>query len=301
MKVSVPLTAWWLTLASAALAAPYPLSVTDDLGVTVTLEREPERVVAMMPSHTETLCALDACDKLVGVDDFTNYPPETDDLPRLGGAFSPNIEAILALEPDLVLADESSDLAAALRNAGVTVYAGTAQTFDEAFEKFAVLGQLVNRELEAALLVERVRGEIEAIAAQTEALEGVSVYYEIDPTPFSVGPGSFIGVLLAKAGGENIVTEDLGDFPQLDPEYVIAADPEVIIVSEEDAGALPERPGWAGISAVQQGRVVTTDAVTRDAISRPGPRMVEAVRFFARALHPEVFGEPEAVRGAASR
>lgn len=293
MKVSAPLTALWLTLASAALAAPYPLSVTDDLGVTVTLEREPERVVTMIPSHTETLCALDACDKLVGVDEFSNYPPEIDDLPRLGGAFSPNVEAILALEPDLVVTDEYSDLATALRNAGVTVYAGTAQTFDEAFEKFEVLGQLVNRELEAALLVERVRGEIGAIAEQTEALPLVSVYYEIDPTPFSAGPTSFIGALLARAGGENIVTEDLGDFPQLDPEYVIAADPEVIIVSVEDAAGLVERPGWAGISAVQEGRVVTTDAVTRDVISRPGPRMVEAVRFFAQALHPEVFGAPE--------
>jgi iron complex transport system substrate-binding protein len=301
MKVPALLTALWLALPSAALAAPYPLSVTDDLGVTVTLEREPERVVAMMPSHTETLCAIGACDKLVGVDDFSNYPPETDDLPRLGGAFTPNLEAIIALEPDLVLADESSDLAAALRNAGVTVYAGTAQTFEETFEKFEVLGQLVNREIEAALLVERVRGEIDAIAEQAEALEPVSVYYEIDPTPFSVGPASFIGVLLAKAGGDNIVTADLGDFPQLEPEFVIAADPEVIIVSEEDADALAERPGWANITAIAQGRVVTTDAVTRDTISRPGPRMVDAVRFFAQALHPEVFGEPEPAQGATTR
>ena len=100
-------------------------------------------------------------------------------------------------------------------------------------------------------------------------------------------------MLLSRAGGENIVTPDLGDFPQLDPEYIVAADPAVIIIGENDAAALPERPGWAGIEAVEGGRVVPTDGLLNDAISRPGPRLVEAVRFFAQALHPEVFGPPE--------
>lgn len=288
-------------LLSFATATTYPYIVTDDLGVEITLNAEPERVVAMIPSHTETLCALKACDKLVGVDQYSNFPERVQSLPKLGSAFSPNLEAIVALEPDLVLVDESSDLANALRQLGVTVYAGTAQTFDEVFEKFEVLGALVNRETEAALLSGRVEGGIRAISERASLLEPTSVYYEIDATPYSVGPESFIGVLLSRAGGTNIVTADLGEFPQLDPEYVVASNPEVIIVNERDADALPERAGWASISAVENGRVVVTNSTLDDAISRPGPRMVEAVQFFARALHPEVFGTPETPRAPTSR
>jgi len=288
-------------LLSFAAATSYPYTVTDDLGNEVTLFAEPQRVVAMIPSHTETLCAVDACDKLVGVDEYSNFPERISDLPKLGSAFSPNLEAIVALEPDLVLTDESSDLAQALRQVGIPVYAGTAQTFSEVFEKFAVLGALVNRETETALLSGRVEGGVRAISERARILPPASFYFEIDPTPYSVGPNSFIGVLLRRAGGENIVTEGLGDFPQLDPEYIVAADPEVIIVSERDAATLPERSGWATISAVEEGRVVPTTSVIDDAISRPGPRMVDAVRFFAQALHPEVFGPPETLRAPVSR
>lgn len=289
MKVFVAIV--WLF--SFATATTYPYTATDDLGFEVTLEAEPLRVVAMIPSHTETLCAVDACDKLVGVDQFSNFPERVNALPKLGSAFSPNVEAIVALQPDLVLTDESSDLAGSLRQAGIPVYAGTAQTYDEVFDKFEVLGALLNRETEAALLSGRVEGGVRAISDRASGLEPTTVYYEIDPTPYSVGPESFIGVLLSRAGGANIVTEDLGDFPQLDPEYIVAADPEVIIVSERDAETLPERSGWAEIDAVAIGRVVPTTSRLDDAISRPGPRIVEAVRFFARALHPEVFGQPE--------
>ena len=288
MKVFVAIV--WLF--SFATATTYPYTVTDDLGFEVTLSAEPARVVAMIPSHTETLCAVDACDKLVGVDQFSNFPERVNTLPKLGSAFSANLEALIALEPDLVLTDEYSDLAQALKNVGIPVYAGTAQTFDEVFDKFGVLGALVNRETEAALLSGRVEGGVRAISERASGLEPTSVYYEIDPTPYSVGPNSFIGVLLSRAGGTNIVTEELGDFPQLDPEYVVAADPEVIIVSERDAGTLPKRSGWADIAAVEAGRVVPTTSALSDVISSPGPRLVEAVRFFAQVLHPEVFGVP---------
>ncbi len=287
IKVLFAVVLWFGFVANATT---YPYTVTDDLGFEVTLTAEPTRVVAMIPSHTETLCALNACDKLVGVDTYSNFPASIKELPKLGSAFEPNLEAIVALNPDLVLVDESSDLAGALRQLGIPVYAGTAQTFGEVFQKFTVLGALLNRETEAALLSGRVQGRIRAIRERAEGLEPVSVYYEIDPTPYSVGPNSFIGVLLSRAGGQNIVAAGLGDFPQLDPEYIVAADPEVIITSEGDAATLPERPGWAGIDAVKNERVVPTDSVINDAISRPGPRIGDAVAFFARALHPSVFG-----------
>ena len=284
-------TVLWLSFAGAT---SYPYTVTDDLGFEVTLSAEPLRVVAMIPSHTETLCAINACDKLVGVDSYSNFPAIIKKLPKLGNAFEPNLEAIVALKPDLVLTDESSDLAGALRQLGIPVYAGTAQTFDEVFEKFTVLGELLNRETQAALLNGRVQGRIRAISERASQLEPTTVYYEIDPTPYSAGPNSYIGTLLSRAGGQNIVGETLGDFPQLEPEYVVVADPEVIIVSGRDAAALAKRSGWAGIAAVKNGRVVPTTPTIEDAISRPGPRIAQAVAFFARALHPKVFGFPVA-------
>lgn len=273
--------------------AAYPVTVTDDLGREVTLTAEPLRIVTMMPSHTETVCALGACDRLVGVDRFSNYPPEIDALPRLGSAFTPNLEAIVALEPDLVLVDESSDLAAQLEQIGLTVYAGTAQTFDEVFDKFLTIGRLIGKAREAELLAERVRSEIEAVAARVEGERRPRVYYEIDATPFSVGPNSFIGVLLAKAGGENIVAPDMGDFPQLDPEFIVAADPEIIVLGNapygESVATVSARPGWAGITAVIEGRIIELTEEQVDAISRPGPRIAEAIRLFAAIFHPELF------------
>ena len=286
------LTSCFLLLTSFAFATDYPYTVTDDLGREVTLQAEPTRIVAMIPSHTETVCALGACDRLIGVDQYSNFPAEVSELPVLGSAFSPNVEEIVALEPDLVLVDESSELAATLAELGVTVYAGTAQTYDEVFEKFTTSGELLNLEEEAATLSEEVRSEVDGIASLVADAPPVSVYYEIDATPYSVGPESFIGVLLTKAGGANIVEADMGDFPQLDPEFVVAADPAAIILGSASAGesieTLAERPGWGALQAVTSERVLELTEEQDDAASRPGPRIVETVRLFANFLHPEL-------------
>ena len=120
----------------------------------------------------------------------------------------------------------------------------------------------------------------------------MSVYYEIDATPYSVGPDSFIGVLISKAGGANIVEADMGEFPQLDPEFVVAANPEAIILGSAPAGesveTLAERPGWGELQAVTSGRVLELTSEQDDAASRPGPRITQAVRLFANFLHPEL-------------
>jgi iron complex transport system substrate-binding protein len=280
-------------LLSSAFASDYPLTLTDDLDRTVTLEAEPQRIVAMLPSHTETVCALGVCDRLVGIDDFSNYPEEVNELPRLGGLYDPNIEAIVALEPDLVLISESEELAGALEQAGIAVYAGSAQTFDETFETFRTLGQLVNRVDEAETLAAQVESDIDAIAQRVAGQDSPNVYYEIDAAPYSVGPESFIGVLISRAGGNNIVTSDLGDFPQLDPEFVVAADPDIIILGNapygESAETLAARPGWETLTAVQQGRVYELTQEEVDMVNRPGPRLAQGVLLFASIFHPELF------------
>ncbi|WP_034386162.1 ABC transporter substrate-binding protein [Deinococcus sp. YIM 77859] len=277
-----------LSLAPGAAATTYPLTVTDDLGRTVTLRTEPRRIIAMLPSHTETLVAIGAGDRLVAVDRFSNFPKNvTDKLPKVGSAYQPNLEAILALKPDLVLADESagSRLTEKLAAAGLTVYGGTAQTYNEVFQKIAVLGRLTNREAGATRLITRLRSELNALSQSVAGLPKVSTYYEVDPSPYSVGPNSFIGTLITKAGGRTIVPASLGDFPKLDPEFIVKANPQVMVgLSLNDAR---NRPGWAGVQAVRSGRVYALTPEERDALSRPGPRLPDALRTLIRFLHPE--------------
>lgn len=275
-------------LLSSAAATRYPLTVTDDLGRTVTLRSEPKRIVAMLPSHTETLIAIGAGDKLIAIDQFSNHPKNvTDRLPKVGSGYQPNIEAILALKPDLVLADEASGsrLTEKLAAVGLTVYGGTAQTYNEVFEKISVLGRLTNREAGATRLITRMRGELNDLQRRVVNLPKVSTYYEIDPSPYSVGPNSFIGTLIGKAGGRTVVPASLGDFPKLDPELIVKANPQVMLgLTLDDARG---RPGWAGLQAVRAGRVFRLTPEERDALSRPGPRLPDALRALIRFLHPE--------------
>ncbi|MBB6018203.1 ABC transporter substrate-binding protein [Deinococcus radiopugnans] len=277
-----------LALLSSAAATAYPLTVTDDLGRKVTLKSEPKRIIAMLPSHTETLIAIGAGDKLIATDVYSNYPKAvTDRLPKVGSGFQPDLEAIVALKPDLVLADEStgSRLTEKLAAAGLTVYGGTAQTYNEVFEKIAVLGKLTNHETGALNLITKMRTELNTLQASVAKLPKVSTYYEIDPTPYSVGPNSFIGALISRAGGQTIVPAALGDFPKLDPELIVQANPQVMVGLPLAEAA--KRPGWAGLKAVQGGKVFKPTPEEDDALSRPGPRLPAALRALIRFIHPE--------------
>lgn len=277
-----------LALLSSAAATSYPLTVTDDLGRRVTLNSEPKRIIAMLPSHTETLIAIGAGGKLVAIDVYSNYPKAiTDKLPKVGSGFQPDLEAIVALKPDLVLADESSGsrLTEKLAAAGLTVYGGTAQTYNEVFEKIAVLGKLTNHETGALNLITKMRTELNTLQASVAKLPRVSTYYEIDPTPYSVGPNSFIGALISRAGGQTIVPAALGDFPKLDPELIVKANPQVMVGLTPAEAA--KRPGWSNLKAVQSGKIFNPTPEEGDAISRPGPRLPAALRALIKYIHPE--------------
>ena len=289
----ISLTVATCLLASLVVATSYPLTVIDDLGREVVLDEAPTRIVSMIPSSTESVCAIAACELLVGVDQFSNHPAEVAELPKLGSAFSPNIEALVALEPDLVLADEYSGIVTALEGLGIPVFAGTPQTYEEVFESFQTLGLLLDRELEAALLSGRIRGEVEEVERQVSRLEPPTVFFEVDATPYSVGPGSYIDELISLAGGENIIGEGFEQFPQVDPEYIVAADPQVIVLADapfgESAEGVASRPGWSSVAAISDGRVVELSSEQVDAVSRAGPRLADAVRMLAAIFHPGRF------------
>jgi len=281
-----------LFISALAFASDYPLTVVDDLGNELVLNAAPVRIVSMIPSSTETVCALGACELLVGRDQYSNYPEEVLDLPELGSGFSPNLEAIVALEPDLVLVSESGDLAKQLVDLGIPVYAGTAQTFSEVFDKISTIAKLINHEKEAAFLNLKMRTDLVNIHKLIAGASAPSVFYELDSSPYSVGPESFIGEIISLAGGDNIVTADLGTFPKLDPEYIVASNPEIILLADaaygESAETLAARAGWSAISAIVSGKVIELSQEQVDIINRPGPRIVDALFLLAQIFHPDM-------------
>jgi iron complex transport system substrate-binding protein len=275
------------TDAGPALArSDHRVETRDDRGRAVSVPAEPARIVSLLPSHTQTLFTLGLGARVVGVDDFSDDPPEAARLPRLGGLYDTHVEEVLALKPDLVLLSESSNAATPLEQNGVSVWAGSARTFDDVFRVIDAIGTMVGRYQEARGLSDRIHDEIAATERRLSATNRVRVYYELDSTPYTVGPSSFIGVMLAKAGGSNVIPEGLGDFPKISPEVVVSGNPSIILgASLEEIAA---RPGWDKIEAVRTARVHRLPEAESRLIARPGPRIAEAVRALARWMHPEV-------------
>lgn len=290
MRTLLTLTPLALTaaLSTAAGAMSYPLTLTDDLGRKVTLKAEPRRIISVLPSSTETLCALGLCDRLVAVDDNSDFPQQVTRLPKVGGLYNPNIEAMVALKPDLVIVSKYGKLAEPLTQAGVTVLAINPETYDEVFSKTLTLGRVVNREAQAKGLVLNMRRDIAKTEILTRnAVRKPTTYLEIDPTPYSVGPNSFMGVLLTKAGARNIIPAALGDFPKVDPELIVKANPQLMLGL--DAKTAVSRPGWGNLQALRTGRVLEIPKDLNTILSRPGPRLPQALRGLARLVHPELF------------
>lgn len=277
-----------VALLTTASAVTYPLSIKDDTGRTVLIKEEPKRIVAMLPSHTETLVALGLANKIVGIDKYSNYPAEIlKSIPVVGSAYSPNLESIVALKPDLVLADESksSKLTPTLSNIGLNVFGGTAQTYNEVFEKIALLAKINNRESEGIKLITRIKSDLNILSQRVKNKPTISVYYEIDPKLYSVSENSFIGALIKRAGGKTIAPNNIGDFPKLDNESIIKANPQVIIgMTLEEA---KKRPAWNTIDAVKNGRVYKPTPEQTDALSRPGPRLPVALASLIQFIHPK--------------
>lgn len=272
--------------APPASEAHFPLRIEDDLGRTVMVAREPRRIVTLLPSHSETVCALGVCDRLVGVDEFSDYPPEVTRLPKLGGMYDARLESMLGLSPDLVVSSEGLPALATMERVGLTVWGGSARRLEDVYRVIRAIGALVGRPAEGAKLAERVRADVEAGAERLRNLPRVRVYYELDATPFAAGPDSFIGELLSKAGGDNVVPRGIGDFPKVSAEVVANSDPEVVFGPDFDA--LAKRPGWDRTAAVRNHRVFALTDADRAFVVRPGPRIAEGLRVLARRMHPEI-------------
>jgi iron complex transport system substrate-binding protein len=261
------------------------VSLTDDRGVRVNLPAPPQRIVSLLPSLTETVCELGACAQLVGVDRNANHPASVRDLPHVGGLDDVNVEAVVALRPDVVLLAGSSRATERLEALGLKVVALEPHTHEDVRRVAATLALLLGQADSGERLWRRLEAQVGAAAQSvpTQA-RGWQVYYEVDSAPYAAGEASFIGHLLRQLGLVNIVPAGLGPFPKLNPEFVVRADPQLIMVSERSAASLSSRPGWSGIRALRDRRVCAFTAAQGDVLSRPGPRLGEAAQVLAACL-----------------
>lgn len=262
----------------------HALQVTDDRGMTVIFAQPPQRIVSLLPSLTETVCELGQCQRLVGVDRYSDFPLSVRALPQVGGGLDPNIEAIVALRPDVVLMATSSRAGERLQALGLKVLALEPKSHADVKRVLEKIGQLLD--VPDAQRVWRVIDAAVSAAAQSlpASVENTRVYFEVNSAPYGAGEASFIGETLTRLGAKNIVPASLGPFPKLNPEYVVRANPDVIMVGDRNYAGMEGRPGWPGIRAIREHRVCVFGVAQSDAVVRPGPRMAEGARIMAQCL-----------------
>lgn len=270
-------------LSLLALAA-HAVEAIDDRGIRVELPRPPQRIVSLMPSLTETVCALGACERLVGVDDYSSWPPSVTALPHVGGLEDARVEAIVALQPDLVLVPLSSRALPRLQALHLPVLSLEPRTLRDVRRVLQVLGPVLQSG-DPDTVWRDINREVQVAARKLPPrLRGTRVYVEVGSTPFAASESSFIGELLVRLGVENIVPAALGPFPKLNPEFVVRADPQVIIVERTDAAGLRARPGWQGIDALRRNRVCALDPEQMNVLMRAGPRLGAAAHLLVDCL-----------------
>ncbi len=282
-----------------ATATPAGLTLKDDAGRQVTINGTPQRIISLAPSTTEIAFALGAGPRVIGVDEFTNYPDAAKGLPKVTKGFNYNYEQIVSLKPDLVLAAgiTSPDVVKKLEDLKLTVLVVGAPvtTFDSVKTDIQLTGQALGASDQAKQVTDAMDQKIADVQAKVaQAKTKPRVYWELDATdpakPYAPGPGSFINDLIALAGGENITADAKQAYAQVNAEAIIKANPDIIILSDAAYGTTPEsvkaRPGWSVISAVKNNKVLP---INDDLVSRPGPRIADGLEAAAKLIHPEVF------------
>jgi iron complex transport system substrate-binding protein len=280
----------------------YPVTVTDDAGTELTLDAAPERIVSLAPSSTEIVCALEACDRLVGVTDFDDYPAEVADIDDVVINAQVDVERVVAAEPDLVIAAGNeitpSAVIAQLVELDLPVLVLYPETLDEVYDDIRLVGTLLDAQAGADELIAGMEARVDAVVEAVADADRPRTLYEVfyaEGSTYTAGEGSFLASLIDLAGGEPVTGDAQG---LIGSEDLVAADPQLILLgtasydptlADADAArtAVAARPGWADLSAVADGRVVayTDDIVT----TRPGPRIVDGLEALARAIHPDRF------------
>jgi len=288
-----------LTGLSEVLAAnEFPLAVADDLGRNVTISSEPQSMISLAPSNTEILFALGLGDRVMAVSEYCNYPLEAQNKIKIGGFSTVNIEKVVSLEPDLVIATGGVQEAVVeeLARLGLTVIALNANKIEDVFENIRLVGKAAGQLEAAGELRVNLEQRTKTVTDKAKDLpdgQRPRVFYEIQYEPLmTAGPGTFIDNLIHLAGGVNIASDASAKYPVYNLETLIERNPEVIIISfwhgsiAASVEAVKSRKRWQIIDAVKNNRVYGINA---DLVSRPGPRIVDGIEEMARFIHPELF------------
>ena len=267
----------------------------DDRQVDVSIPRPPQRIVSLLPSLTETVCALGQCQKLVGVDRYSNWPESLAKLPRMGGGIDPNIESVVAAKPDLVLMATSARGAERLQALGLTVLVFEPRSHADVQRVMHLVAQALDVPVQESERVWRhidaaVNAAAQSIPAQAK---GQRVYFEVSRAPYGASESSFIGETLQRLGARNILPASLGPFPKINPEYVVRAQPDIIMVGDSNYADMSARPGWQKMRAMRTQRVCHFKPEESDVLVRAGPRMAEAARLMARCLIDKAVDQPK--------
>jgi iron complex transport system substrate-binding protein len=271
------------------------VEIRDDLGRTFRFDAAPHRIVSLNPGYTETLFALGAGDRVVGVDDYSDYPPEAKSRAKVGGGHHANLESIVALEPDFVVALVEEQEVDALAARGIPAIKIFPKDFEGVLQTILLLGKVTGTEPCAEEIVSGMKERIARVEARVKGLHPPRVFLELDGTdparPFTSSPRSFIGAMVETAGGWNIAHDIRTASGQMSLEAIVTEDPEIIVLMDSTNPLNPQsredvlhRRGWSGISAVRKGAVVPVDSAL---FSRPSPRFVEGVEVLGHILHPE--------------
>ena len=280
----------WLGLFAVASEGA---TLADDRGPQPGFSAAPQRIVSLLPALTESVCALGHCARLVGVDRYSNHPASVRQLPALGGGIEPHIEAIVRLRPDVVLIAGSSRAVGRLEALGLRVFALEPKTHADVKRTLHTLELLLGPTSPASPPgpgAAQLWAEIDSgVAAAAQSLpakaRGATVFFEVGRGPYAAGESSFIGETLTRLGANNSVPPSLGPFPLLNPEFVVRANPDLLMFSGTAATARTAiYPGWATMAAVRDQRICRFDARQADIVVRPGPRMAEGARILAACL-----------------
>ena len=259
--------------------------IHDDGGTPLTLARPAQRIVSLLPSLTETVCELGACSRLVGTDRFSNWPASVRALPKLGGLEDAQIERIVSLKPDLVLVAVSARAIDRLRSLGLPVLALEPRNSADTQRVIGSVAQALGLPQAGTALLERMRARMDAAALRVPPhWRGRTVYVEVASTPYAAGEASFVGELLAQLGLLNVVPAAMGPFPQLNPEFVLRAQPALLMATRGAIAEMPARPGWRALVALQRQHVCGFAPAAWDTLVRPGPRLAAAAEAVADCL-----------------
>lgn len=270
---------------AAAPAAGTPFTLRDDRGNEHRFTASPQRIISLLPSLTETVWALGGGPRLVGVDRYSNWPAELAALPRLGGLDDTQIEAIAALRPDVILASTSARSIERLEALGFKVLRLKSENHADVRRTLTLLATLLGTPAEGERVWQGIQRDLRQAAERVPAKRrGQTVYFEVGGGPYAAGRSSFIGETLALLGLENIVPAELGPFPKLNPEFVVRAQPQVVMGVQREMAGMAARPGWQRIPGIALNQRCSFEALRYDMLIRPGPRLGEAATALADCL-----------------